>query len=122
MKRLRVLALMHPDLVPPPDAASMSAEDRFRFKTEYDVTSTLQQLGHEVHALGVQDDAQVRDAHGERSIDFQGGQWAFFLQGHQSALAGSRGRRGLGSLRSKNPDDAVTRVRTLGRAGAAPCG
>ena len=63
MKKLRVLALMHPDLVPPPDAASLSAEDRFRFKTEYDVTSTLQQLGHEVRALGVQDELHpIRDA------------------------------------------------------------
>jgi D-alanine-D-alanine ligase len=63
MKKLRVLALMHPDLVPPPDAASMSAEDRFPFKTEYDVTSTLQQLGHEVRALGVQDELHpIRDA------------------------------------------------------------
>jgi D-alanine-D-alanine ligase len=63
MKKLRVLALMHPDLVPPPDAASMSPEDRFRFKTEYDVCSTLQQLGHEVRALGVQDELHpIRDA------------------------------------------------------------
>jgi D-alanine-D-alanine ligase len=56
MKKLRVLALMHPDLVPPPDAASMSPDDRHRFKTEYDVCNTLQQLGHEVSALGVQDE------------------------------------------------------------------
>ena len=63
MKKLRVLALMHPDLVPPPDAASMSPEDRFRFKTEYDVCSTLQELGHEVRALGVQDELHpIRDA------------------------------------------------------------
>ena len=63
MKKLRVLALMHPDLVPPPDAASLSVEDRFRYKTEYDVTSTLQQLGHEVRALGVQDELHpIRDA------------------------------------------------------------
>jgi D-alanine-D-alanine ligase len=63
MKKLRVLALMHPDLVPPPDAAAMSAEDRFKFKTEYDVCSTLQQLGHEVRALGVQDELHpIRDA------------------------------------------------------------
>ena len=63
MKKLRVLALMHPDLVPPPDAASMSAEDRFRFKTEYDVCNTLQELGHEVRALGVQDELHpIRDA------------------------------------------------------------
>ena len=42
MGKLRVLALMHPDRpTSPPDAASMSAEDRFLFKTEYDVCSTL---------------------------------------------------------------------------------
>ena len=63
MKKLRVLALMHPDLVPPPDAASMSPDDRFRFKTEYDVCSTLEELGHEVRALGVQDELHpIRDA------------------------------------------------------------
>ncbi|NUQ11024.1 MAG: D-alanine--D-alanine ligase [Gemmatimonadaceae bacterium] len=63
MKKLRVLALMHPDLVPPPDAASMSPESRFAFKTEHDVVSTLQQLGHEVRALGVQDELHpIRDA------------------------------------------------------------
>lgn len=63
MKKLRVLALMHPDLVPPPGAAGMSAEDRFRFKTEFDVVSTLQGLGHEVRALGVQDELHpIRDA------------------------------------------------------------
>jgi len=63
MKKLRVLALMHPDLVPPPDAASLSLEERFRYKTEYDVVNTLQQLGHEVRALGVQDELHpIRDA------------------------------------------------------------
>jgi D-alanine-D-alanine ligase len=63
MKKLRVLALMHPDLVPPPDAGSLSPEERFRFKTEFDVCSTLQQLGHEVRALGVQDELHpIRDA------------------------------------------------------------
>lgn len=63
MKKLRVLALMHPDLVPPPDAGSLSPEERFRFKTEYDVCSTLQSLGHEVRALGVQDELHpIRDA------------------------------------------------------------
>ena len=63
MKKLRVLALMHPDLVPPPDAGSMPEDDRFNFKTEYDVCSTLQKLGHEVRALGVQDELHpIRDA------------------------------------------------------------
>jgi D-alanine-D-alanine ligase len=63
MKKLRVLALMHPDLVPPENAGSMPAEERHPFKTEYDVVSTLQQLGHEVRALGVQDELHpIRDA------------------------------------------------------------
>jgi D-alanine-D-alanine ligase len=63
MKKLRVLALMHPDLVPPPGAGSMSDEERFNFKTEYDVCHTLQGLGHEVRALGVQDELHpIRDA------------------------------------------------------------
>ena len=63
MKKLRVLALMHPDLVPPPDAASLPPEERFRYKTEFDVVSTLAQLGHEVLSLGVQDELHpIRDA------------------------------------------------------------
>lgn len=62
-KKLRVLALMHPDLVPPPDAAAVPEDDRFRYKTEFDVTSTLRALGHEVRALGVQDELHpIRDA------------------------------------------------------------
>jgi D-alanine-D-alanine ligase len=56
MKKLRVLALMHPDLVPPEDAASWSAEERFDWKTEWDVVRTLREIGHEVRALGVQDE------------------------------------------------------------------
>jgi D-alanine-D-alanine ligase len=63
MKKLRVLALMHPDLVPPPDAASVTGVDRFRYKTEFDVVSTLQEMGHEVRVLGVQDELHpIRDA------------------------------------------------------------
>lgn len=54
---------MHPELVPPHGADSLPEDDRYRFKTEYDVTSTLQNLGHEVRALGVQDELlPIRDA------------------------------------------------------------
>lgn len=56
MKKLRILALMHPDLVPPDDAASHSEADRFAWKTEWDVVRTLREIGHEVRALGVQDE------------------------------------------------------------------
>ncbi len=56
MKKLRVLALMHPDLVPPDDAASYTVDERFTWKTEWDVVRTLREVGHEVRALGVQDE------------------------------------------------------------------
>ncbi|MCL4865548.1 MAG: hypothetical protein KJZ47_06610 [Gemmatimonadales bacterium] len=56
MKKLRVLALMHPDLVPPETLDEATAKEAFAWKTEYDVTSTLRGLGHEVLSLGVQYD------------------------------------------------------------------
>lgn len=54
MKRLRVLALMHPQLVPPDSLEGQSEKDVNSWKTEYDVVQTLRALGHEVRALGVQ--------------------------------------------------------------------
>lgn len=58
MKKLRILALMHDYMVPPLD---VSGEDlaTVEWKTEYDVTSTLVDIGHDVHALGVKDDLGV---------------------------------------------------------------
>jgi len=56
MRKLRVLALMHPDLVPPESLDGGDAREQFAWKTEYDVTSTLRGLGHEVLSLGVQYD------------------------------------------------------------------
>lgn len=56
MRKLRILALMHPDLVPPEGNGDTSAREQFAWKTEYDVTRTLRGLGHEVLALGVQYD------------------------------------------------------------------
>lgn len=62
-KKLRVLALMHPDLVPPDDAAKYSEQERFAWKTEWDVVRTLRKIGHEVRPLGVQDELHpIRDA------------------------------------------------------------
>jgi D-alanine-D-alanine ligase len=58
MKKFRVLALMHPELVPPADAERYSEEDRFEWKTEWDVIRTLRKIGHDVRALGVQDELQ----------------------------------------------------------------
>lgn len=58
MKRLRVLALMHEELVPPADAtgaASLTAD----WKTEFDVQTFLGEVGHEVLPLAVGDDLRV---------------------------------------------------------------
>ncbi|HWM47432.1 MAG TPA: ATP-grasp domain-containing protein [Xanthobacteraceae bacterium] len=63
MKPLRVLVLMHPDVVPPDSARGYSPQEINVWKTEYDVVSTLRASGHEVHPIGVQDELKpVRDA------------------------------------------------------------
>ena len=54
MKRLRILALMHPQLVPPDSLEGQSEKEINVWKTEYDVVNCLRTLGHEVRPLGVQ--------------------------------------------------------------------
>lgn len=54
MRRLRILVLTHPDLVPPDVLSSLTPKEAFEIKTEIDVISTLRKLGHDVHVLGVQ--------------------------------------------------------------------
>ena len=54
MKRLTILVLTHPDLVPPEVEGVLSAREAFDIKTEFDVISTLRETGHDVHVLGVQ--------------------------------------------------------------------
>src|SRR5262245_8383777 len=58
MKRLRVMVLMHKDLVPP-DQLNGHDLKQVEWKTEYDVVSTLRKLGHEVLPLGVKSDLGV---------------------------------------------------------------
>lgn len=58
MKKIRILALMHEDLVPPEDVSGIEIETA-EWKTEYDVVSTLRQIGHEVLPLGVRSDLEV---------------------------------------------------------------
>jgi len=55
-KKLKVLVLMHEDLVPPEDIAGLSEKQVADFRTEYDVIKGLEELGHEVHRLGVGSD------------------------------------------------------------------
>ena len=58
MKKLRVLALMHDYMVPPEDTSGHNLAT-VEWKTEYDVASTLVEMGHNVQMLGVKDDLHV---------------------------------------------------------------
>ena len=46
MKKLRVLALMHDYMVPPEDISGHDLAT-VEWKTEYDVTSSLAEMGHD---------------------------------------------------------------------------
>ena len=62
VKPLRVLVLVHPDLIPPESAKGFSEQEINTWKTEYDVVSTLRKAGHEVRPLGVRDELKpIRD-------------------------------------------------------------
>lgn len=62
-KKLRVLVLMHEDLVPPDDPSTMTEEELLDVKTEQDVVQGLRDLGHEILKLGVRDElAPLRSA------------------------------------------------------------
>ncbi len=56
MKKLRILVLMHQDLVPPEDMDGYTDKEMLPWKTEYDVVTTLKAIGHDVRPLGVFDD------------------------------------------------------------------
>jgi D-alanine-D-alanine ligase len=58
MKKLRLLALMDEALVPPDDVTGIDVSV-VDWKTEFDVVSTLRELGHEVQCLGVGSDLGV---------------------------------------------------------------
>ncbi|MCH2125285.1 MAG: ATP-grasp domain-containing protein [Pirellulaceae bacterium] len=59
MKRLRVLVLMDEDLVPPDSVEGYSEEEQLEWQTEFDVLTTLKNMGHDAQALGVSDDLGV---------------------------------------------------------------
>ncbi len=58
MKKYRILALVHDDLVPPEDVTGIDTTT-VDWKMEFDVTVTLRNLGHEVRSLGVGGDLGV---------------------------------------------------------------
>ncbi len=62
MNPLRVLVLLHPDLMPPESTKGFSEQQINEWKTEYDVVRTLRRAGHEVRPLGVHDELKpIRD-------------------------------------------------------------
>jgi D-alanine-D-alanine ligase len=55
VKKLRVICLMHANLVPPDDVSGIDVSD-VQWKMEFDVSQTLRNMGHDVLRLGVDDD------------------------------------------------------------------
>src|ERR1700730_2256524 len=58
-KKLRIIVLMHQDLVPPETLDGLSDKEKIEIKTEYDVTSTLKKMGHEVYPVGLYNQLNV---------------------------------------------------------------
>jgi D-alanine-D-alanine ligase len=58
MRKLRILALMHDYLVPPADVTGHDVATA-KWKMEFDVTHTLEHMGHDVRALGLGGDLGV---------------------------------------------------------------
>lgn len=56
MRKLRVLVLMHEELVPPESLEGMDERDVMQVAMEYDVRHALGEIGHEVRVLGVKDE------------------------------------------------------------------
>jgi D-alanine-D-alanine ligase len=70
MKPLRVLVLVHETLVPPEDVSGYTPQQIDEWRTEYDVTSSLRAMGHEVRVIGMGDSlAELRGAVAEWKPD-----------------------------------------------------
>ncbi|HMO12687.1 MAG TPA: ATP-grasp domain-containing protein [Pirellulaceae bacterium] len=59
MKKKRILVLMHASLVPPETMDGYTEEEINEWKTEFDVVTTLRNIGHEVQPLGISDNLGV---------------------------------------------------------------
>jgi len=59
VRRCRIIALTHEDLVPPENPRETTDLSQVEWKTEFDVVSTLKDLGHEVCVVGVRSDLGV---------------------------------------------------------------
>ncbi|MGH9766373.1 MAG: D-alanine--D-alanine ligase family protein [Blastocatellia bacterium] len=62
-RKLRVIVLAHEDLIPPDTLEGVEDKEKELWRTEYDVISTLREIGHEVRPVGVRSELGViRDA------------------------------------------------------------
>lgn len=59
IKKLRVIVLVHEDLVPPDSIEGLSQKEIQEWKTEYDVITTLKKIGHDVVPVGLYGDLGV---------------------------------------------------------------
>jgi len=63
MRPTRILVLMHEDFVPPDSIEGLSDKEMAPWKTEFDVVTTLKELGHDARPLGVATElGTIRDA------------------------------------------------------------
>ena len=68
MRQLRVLALVADTLVPPESLEGKTQQEIDEWKMEFDVISTLREMGHQVEVLGLSDDlTPIRQAIQKRS-------------------------------------------------------
>ncbi|MEK6323767.1 MAG: ATP-grasp domain-containing protein [Acidobacteriota bacterium] len=58
-RKLRVIALVREDLIPPDTLDGVENKEKEAWRTEYDVVSTLRGMGHEVRPVGVRSDLGV---------------------------------------------------------------
>lgn len=63
MRKLRVSVMMLEDFVPPDDISGLSDKEMAPWKTEYDVLTALEHIGHEVTPMPVLDDLSVIGKH-----------------------------------------------------------
>ncbi len=70
MKKLKVMMLLHPEMVPPDDLTEPDDPRHDKYRTEMDVRNALLKLGHEVNIVPVHDDiAPIRRAIESRHPD-----------------------------------------------------
>lgn len=58
-KKLRIIVLVHEDLVPPDTLDGLSEKEKIEVKTEFDVITTLKKMGHEVFPIGLYNQLNV---------------------------------------------------------------